>query len=235
MRGLDFSGGKYFFRKRSQRDFYSLSGGQCKSKNTDNGSRGDAFRDKREPDINKQEKVISESSSSGTKWLILGLTLVITAAVYINWKFVSSGAPYVIAQTTEGTAVTGNTSYVTSESDSYFDNAKYLRKKNRDEAVSVLSELVDNINADETSRRTAAAAITGYVQTSEKEQQIENLIKAKGFRECIVFLGDNNATVVVESDGLTSAQAAQIMDITSSETGFSFDVIKIIEIGSVQN
>ena len=42
------------------------------------------------------------------------------------------------------------------------------------------------------------------------------------------FIGEDNVCVVVKTDGLTSAQAAQIMDIVASATHLNSNVIKII-------
>ena len=64
---------------------------------------------------------------------------------------------------------------------------------------------------------------------------LENIIMAKGFTDCIAYVGADNVSIVVESQGLEPHEAAQIMDIVASETKFSTDVIKIIEISSIQN
>ena len=44
-----------------------------------------------------------------------------------------------------------------------------------------------------------------------------------------MFVGEDNACVVVKTDGLTSAQAAQMLDIIASATHLNSNVIKIIE------
>ena len=47
----------------------------------------------------------------------------------------------------------------------------------------------------------------------ESETVIEDLVKASGFEDCVVYLDGENASIVVKSDGLTPAQAAQIKEI----------------------
>ena len=76
----------------------------------------------------------------------------------------------------------------------------------------------------------ASEDISGYAKRAEMETSIENQIKAKGFEECIVFLGADNASIVVKTEGLEPAEAAQITDIVVAETGFSAAVVKIIEL-----
>lgn len=174
-----------------------------------------------------------------TRWVILGLTLAVSVSVYVNWLFVNKGdGIFTVADGEdydEYQKILGQSTYVNSETSGYFENARYLRKKNRDDAISVLNQLIENDSADQTARTAAATAIADYAQTGEKESSIETLIMAKGFRDCIVYLGTDNVSVVVESDGLLANEAAQILDIVATETKFSTDVIKIIEISSIQN
>lgn len=161
-----------------------------------------------------------------TSWLILGLSLVVAAAVFVNWQFVKNET----AKTNENEGKTlGEETYVSTK-DTYFDNARYTREQSRNEAISVLKTIVDNENADSETRLEASEDITKYAKRSEAEVAIENQIKAKGFSECIVFLGEDNASVVVRTDGLQQAQAAQITDLVVAETGFSASVVKIIEL-----
>lgn len=157
-----------------------------------------------------------------TRWLIAFLTVAVIVAVGIGWRISSSKDS---APETAGS----DASVRTSADDDYFDNARYTRRQSRDEAIGVLKSIVNNENADEQSRLEAADAINGYAVRSEQEKAVENQITAKGFEDCIVFVGEDNACVVVKTDGLTSAQAAQIMDIIASATHLNSNVIKIIE------
>jgi stage III sporulation protein AH len=71
-------------------------------------------------------------------------------------------------------------------------------------------------------------AMASYAMT---ESQIENLIMAKGYADCVVFLSANSVSVMVEppEGGLTETDTAKITDIVLTETGLSADQIKIIE------
>ena len=59
---------------------------------------------------------------------------------------------------------------------------------------------------------------------------IENLIKAKGFGEVIVSATSNTINVIVETNGLTNAEVAQIVDVVRNNSDYSFDSIKITEV-----
>jgi stage III sporulation protein AH len=63
------------------------------------------------------------------------------------------------------------------------------------------------------------------------EAQVENLVVAKGYEDCICFIGEESVSVVVSSlsEGLTEADVARIAEIVQEETGLSLGQIKIIE------
>ena len=59
---------------------------------------------------------------------------------------------------------------------------------------------------------------------------IENLIKAKGFEDVIVSASSNTINVIVETNGLTNAEVAQIVDVVKNNSDYSIDNIKITEV-----
>ena len=167
------------------------------------------------------------------RWFILGLTAIICIAVYVNWQQVHENGDYITTENDQNSTdkVLGEAAFVKSEvDDTYFENARYTRKKSRDEAIAVLKSIVENEKADADARMNATNNINNYAVTSERETTIENLIKSKGFTECIVFIGKDNVSVVVETAGLKPAEAAQIKDIIVAETSLNPDAVKIIEI-----
>ena len=85
---------------------------------------------------------------------------------------------------------------------------------------------------DITSEEAATYTQDAVVMSSliESETVIEDLIKASGFEDCVVYLDGDNASIVVKSDGLTAAQAAQIKDILLSEVDVANENIRIFEV-----
>ena len=59
----------------------------------------------------------------------------------------------------------------------------------------------------------------------------ENLVIAKGYADCVAFMGENSVSVVVSAaeDGLQTEDVAKIKDIILSETDYTVDQIKIME------
>ena len=63
-----------------------------------------------------------------------------------------------------------------------------------------------------------------------KEAQIENLVTAKGYQDCVAFMGDDSLSIVVSTkDGeLNATDVAKITDIAMTETGYAANAIRIM-------
>lgn len=118
-----------------------------------------------------------------------------------------------------------------SKGSGYFDSARLNRQEARDSALSILQEAVADENASETMKEESSAAIQTLANYTVSEAQIENLVTAKGYADCVAFISDDSASVVVSAtpDGLTDADVARITEIVTDETGLEASSIKIIE------
>lgn len=116
-------------------------------------------------------------------------------------------------------------------SGTYFSTARLNRQQARDNALSLLQEAAQDEKADQKSIDEANAAIQTMADYTMTEAQIENLITAKGYADCVAFLGENSISVVVSAveNGMTDADAARIGEIVMEQTGLKADQIKIIE------
>lgn len=119
----------------------------------------------------------------------------------------------------------------TAESWSYFSTARLNRQQARDNALSLLQEAAKDEKADQTAVDEANASIQTMADATVTEAQIENLITAKGYTDCVAFLGEDSISVVVSAldNGMTDADAARIGEIVMEQTGLKADQIKIIE------
>jgi len=111
----------------------------------------------------------------------------------------------------------------------YFVEYRLSRDKLRAGMVDRLDEIVTNTQTTEQVRTNAQEEIMKIGNISEKELQIEGLIKSKGFEEALVFLTDVDIKVVVSINELTEQDMVKILDIVKSETTFNADNIKIIK------
>ena len=152
--------------------------------------------------------------------IVLGaLVLALGAAVYLNWDYMKQ-TDYVAA---------GNTNQTTNENegtanygDAYFVSARLSRTQSRDEAMDALKYMLED--------SVLAQQAQSLAKTIETEGKIENIIKAKGFTECMVYLDEDKVDVIVQSTGLTDSEAAQIMDAVMSEVEVEESNVSIIEI-----
>ncbi|MCD7838277.1 MAG: SpoIIIAH-like family protein [Clostridiales bacterium] len=117
------------------------------------------------------------------------------------------------------------------ETDSYFDTARLNREEARDSALSILQETVDDPEADETAVSAATESITAMASATLQESEIESLILAKGYTDCVAFIGDNSVSVVVSAGGadLEASDVAVVTDIVCGETDFSASNVKVIQ------
>lgn len=186
------------------------------------------------------------------------IVLFVCGAVYLNWSYSQDtaagknlgeaalvgsqndpltqknedGATAEDAATEDGTQVQDGTSQEeTTQSGTYFSTARLNRQQARDNALSLLQEAAQDEKADQDSVDKANAAIQTMADYTMTEAQIENLITAKGYTDCVAFLGEDSISVVVSAmeNGITDADAARIGEIVMEQTGLKADQIKIIE------
>ena len=109
--------------------------------------------------------------------------------------------------------------------------SRLSREQARDEAVSTLRELSESEEADQAAKDEAAAQISALADDSVAEANIESLIRAKGYADAVVMIGDSSVNVVVAppEGGLQATDVTVIKDIVVSETGVTAGQVKIVE------
>lgn len=120
-------------------------------------------------------------------------------------------------------------SNISSSAEQYFAQAKVSRQQARDDAVDSLEEIIDSVQSSESAKAEAVKQAAEIAKNIEQESNIENLIKAKGFAECLAFIQNGECSVVVSSTGLLDNEAITIKDIVAGQSGISYDKIKIVE------
>ncbi len=171
----------------------------------------------------------------GAVYGVIGLMLCVAA--YLNWSYVKTPDDLVVAGQVDdelsAAADAGSTTAEAVSADDYFAQSRLAREQARDEAISILKETVDSASADDASREAASAKISVLAENSVTEARVESLIKAKGYAEAVVLIGDDSLNVIVQppTGGFAASDAATIKDIIVSETAFSADQIVIVEAG----
>ncbi len=111
----------------------------------------------------------------------------------------------------------------------FFTEYRIDRDKNRSKEYEMWQNIIESEKAEATFKTLAQEEIVKIVALTEKEMIIENLIIAKGFKDALVFLTDDAATVLVETNELNQANVAQIQDIVMRKTKFNANDIKIMK------
>ena len=111
----------------------------------------------------------------------------------------------------------------------YFAQTILSRKQARDEALEVLKSVAASESALPETVEGALNGISQIAKDIENESNIETLIQAKGFKECIAVISEGKATVIVQTDGLMANEVAQINEIVYETAGILPTDLKIIE------
>ena len=160
----------------------------------------------------------------------LGQTLLVTAsgsALASSAGKAASGAASASSGTTSGAVKTSaNAGTLTDE---YFSEARLNRQKARDEATELLTQVLNDAQKSDAAKAEAVDKAAVIAQNIQKETSIENLIKAKGYPDCIVSLEDDGCSVTAKTIASEHDDAIIITDIVAGQTGLSYDKIKIVE------
>lgn len=168
----------------------------------------------------------------GKRQIVLAaLVMCLSLAVYINWVY-SQDLPDFPTNAGEQGKNYGDSQYVdgVENGEAFFAEAKLNRQKTRDEAAQTLKTLIDSQNVPAEQRTQLALKATEIAQTIESEGKIENLIKAKGFSECMVYYDAQRVDVIVKTKGLLANEVAQMKDIIVKEVSVPAEKISIIEV-----
>lgn len=166
----------------------------------------------------------------------IAVTVMVAAlavAVWLNMKYTPSSTKYLGEASYVNNTVSKNDSAqvsATVSNSDYFTTTKKDRDKVRTEAQETIKETLKNEKISAEDKKSAIAKVEEIAARMESESNIETLLKAKGFEKTVAVMNDSGISIVVKSEGLTSAQTLQIQDIVTSETNISLANIKIIPI-----
>lgn len=190
----------------------------------------------------------------------LTLAAALVVAVYLNWQYARTGAeleteavnvsasaaeeasvPITDGLMTEAEAVSstnknyGEAQLVSVSNDSgskFFEEARLKREKAHDAALDTIQKTLKSASLSADEKKTYAQELTGNLENLNAETEIETLVKAKGFADCLCFLQADRAdlTVMTSGDALTAAQVAQIRDIVLSKSSVTAQNITVVEV-----
>lgn len=204
-------------------------------------------------------RAISKNTRKATA---ITLAAALVVAVYLNWQYARTGvtleedavnvaatveteeavsAPIMDGLMTEAEAVSSaNKNYgeaqlvsVANNSGSkFFEEARLKRTKVHDEAMDAVQKALKSASLSAEEKKSYTQQLTGSLEDLNAENEIETLVRAKGFADCLCFLQSGRAdlTVMTSGDALTAAQVAQIRDIVLSKSNVTAQNITIVEV-----
>ncbi len=171
----------------------------------------------------------------------------VCAGIYVNWMYTEETAAVSLTEAVDVEKVMSDDTLVLSEdmaaiaagedvsttASDYFAAVRLSRQQARDNALNLLQEAMAYTTGAETSKDTESAMeLEEIVQTALSEAQIESLVIAKGYADCVAYMSGEGISVAVSSPegGLQQADVAVITDIVISQSDYSMDDIRVVEV-----
>jgi stage III sporulation protein AH len=92
----------------------------------------------------------------------------------------------------------------------------------------VLKLVSESEDASAEAKADAEAKISKIAVDIQNEANIESLVKAKGFSECVAIISDSSVSVIVGAESLQAQDVAQIFSIVYDTTGIPMENISVI-------
>ena len=175
------------------------------------------------------------------KNLVAGAVLLtVCGGIYANWVYSQSQSVADLTDTLDSSKVLsdrlvmGDESSILNESTTntmtdYFAAVRLSRQEARDNAVNLLQE---TMAYGEQGSAEASAELEEIVNVALQEAQIESLIIAKGYTDCVAYIADDAISVAVAAPegGLQQPDVAVIADIVITQSSFTMDQVYVVEV-----
>ena len=180
--------------------------------------------------------------------VVAAVLVFVCAGVYLNWSY-SQQTTADLTETLDAEKVMGDNLILTEDDalveasgdeageasaptvSDYFAEVRLSRQTARDSAVETLQETISYAGEGE-DVTTASGELNDIVNTALEESQIESLIIAKGYEDCVAYMNDDNISVAVSApaEGLSPTDVALISDIVTSQSDYTLSQIRVIEV-----
>lgn len=167
----------------------------------------------------------------------------VCAGIYVNWLYTEDQTAANLTDTldadkimsadmlvmNDGSTLSAGTDANSTTTD-YFAAVRLSRQEARDSAVGLLQEAM--AYSDDTEAAQSNAQLEEIVQVALCEAQIESLVIAKGYADCVAYISDEGISVAVASPegGLGQKDVAVIADIVMTQSEYSVEDIRVVEV-----
>lgn len=174
------------------------------------------------------------------------ILVTVCAGIYVNWLYTEDKTTASLEDSLDTQKVMNEDTLVLSgdmeaiaagedtisTSTDYFAAVRLSRQQARDNAVNLLQEAMAYSGSEGSKDVESAMELEEIVQTALSEAQIESLIIAKGYTDCVAYMSGEGISVAVSSPegGLQQADVAVIADIVMTQSDYSLDDIRVVEV-----
>lgn len=179
------------------------------------------------------------------KNLVAAAVLVtVCAGIYVNWLYTEEQATANLTDTlneekilsadmlvmNDGSTLSIDTDANGTTITDYFAAVRLSRQEARDSAVGLLQEAMAYSEDAQVSQ--SNQKLEELVQVALCEAQIESLVIAKGYADCVAYISDEGISVAVASPegGLAKADVAVIADIVMTQSSYTMEDIRVVEV-----
>lgn len=164
----------------------------------------------------------------------------VCAGIYVNWIYTEEQTATPLTDTLDEAKILSTDMLVMNDNgqlqnldttgSEYFAAVRLSRQEARDSALGLLQEAMayeDDPSASQTNEH-----LEKIVQDALCEAQIESLVIAKGYTDCVAYISDNGISVAVAAPegGLVAEDAAVIADIVLTQSDYAMEDIHVIEV-----
>ena len=173
-----------------------------------------------------------------------GVLVTVCAGIYLNWLYTEDKAASNLTDTLDAEKVMSDELLVLSEdtaalaageniettASDYFAAVRLSRQQARDNALNLLQEAM--AYSDSAKEAETNASLEEIVQTALSEAQIESLVIAKGYADCVAYMTNEGISVALSAPegGLQQTDVALIADIVMSQSNYTLDEIRVVEV-----
>ena len=169
------------------------------------------------------------------------LVVTVCIGIYANWAYTQDQETMDLTETLNEEKLLSEDMLVMAEVDTsdtaqttatdYFAAVRLSRQEARDSAVTMIQEAMAYSGTEEASA-SSYDTLDDIVQVALCEAQIESLVVAKGYSDCVAYIGDEGISVAVAApeEGLQQEDVAIIADIVMAQSDYAIDNIRVVEV-----
>ena len=172
------------------------------------------------------------------------ILVTVCAGIYVNWVYTEDSMAVSLTDTRDSekvmseemldlsedmAAIAAGEDLDTTAAD-YFAAVRLSRQQARDSALNLLQEAM--AYSEGTKEAESSAELEVIVETALSEAQIESLVIAKGYTDCVAYMTGDGISVAVSSPegGLQQADVAVIADIVMAQSDYGLEDIRVVEV-----